>query len=153
MRPMYEMREPSPWCAIWSRPNWTTSWPLTMDRDGAVLLAAAAERAGVRRYLLISAMGLERADRLKPDDVFGVYLKAKAESEQDLRQRDLQWTILRPGRLIDGAGTGLVNLGPPPVPRGSVSWQDVAEVIVALLDEPKSAGLTLELVAGHDDIA
>jgi uncharacterized protein YbjT (DUF2867 family) len=124
----------------------------TMDRGGAVLLATAAERAGVPRYLLISAMGLERADKLRPDDVFGVYLQAKAESEQDLRERDLQWTILRPGRLTDGAGTGLVKLGPPPLEPGSVSRQDVAEALVELLDQPATAGLTLELVAGHDDI-
>jgi uncharacterized protein YbjT (DUF2867 family) len=124
----------------------------TMDRAGAVLFAEAGQRARVRRFLLVSAMGLDRAHQLPADDVFGAYLRAKAASEADLRTRDLDWTILRPGRLIDEPGTGLVRLGPPPIPRGAVSRQDVAEVLVALLDEPASAGLTLELVSGDTPV-
>ncbi|MQA27738.1 MAG: NAD(P)H-binding protein, partial [Micromonosporaceae bacterium] len=118
----------------------------------ATLFAEAAERARVRRHLLISAMGLDRVDRLPAEDVFGAYLRAKAASEDDLRQRDLDWTILRPGRLTDDPGTGLVTLGPPPVPRGEIARQDVADVLVALLDMPDSAGLTLELVVGRTPI-
>ncbi len=121
----------------------------TMDRAGAVLFAQAAERARVRRFLLVSAMGLARA---APDPVFAAYLRAKAASEADLRTRDLDWTILRPGRLTDDPGTGRVRLGPPPLARGAVSRQDVAQVLVALLDEPATAGLTLELVGGDTPI-
>lgn len=121
----------------------------TMDRAGAVLFAQAAERARVRRFLLVSAMGLDRA---APDPVFAAYLRAKAASEADLRTRDLDWTILRPGRLTDDPGTGRVRLGPPPLARGAVSRQDVAQVLVALLDEPATAGLTLELVGGDTPI-
>jgi uncharacterized protein YbjT (DUF2867 family) len=117
----------------------------TMDRAGAVLLAEAAERVRLRRFLLVSAMGLDRTDQ---DSVFAAYLRAKAGSETDLHSRDLDWTILRPGRLTDEPGTGRVRLGPPPLPRGAVSRQDVAQVLVALLDEPATAGLTLELVGG-----
>ncbi|HEX6076960.1 MAG TPA: SDR family oxidoreductase [Micromonosporaceae bacterium] len=124
----------------------------TMDRAGAALFAEAAQRARVSRFLLVSSMGLDRAERLGADDVFGAYLRAKAASEADLRARDLDWTILRPGRLTDGPGTGRVRLGPPPVPRGEVSRQDVAEVLLALLDEPASAGLTLELVGGDTPV-
>ncbi|MGH3738810.1 MAG: NAD(P)H-binding protein, partial [Micromonosporaceae bacterium] len=77
----------------------------TVDRAAAGLLAEAAQRAGVRRYLLISAMALERGDRLPAGDVFGAYLRAKAASEAELRRRPLDWTILRPGRLTDAPGT------------------------------------------------
>ncbi|MGH3728420.1 MAG: SDR family oxidoreductase [Micromonosporaceae bacterium] len=124
----------------------------TMDRAGAALLADAAERARVRRYLLISSMGLDRPSRLAPDDVFGAYLRAKAASEDDLRARDLDWTILRPGRLNDDPGTGQVRLAES-VPRGAVSRQDVAAVVAGLLDVPASAGLTLELVGGDTPIS
>lgn len=124
----------------------------TMDRAGAALLAEAAERARVRRYLLVSSMGLDRVDRPGTEDVFRAYLRAKAASEADLRGRDLDWTILRPGGLTDAPGTGRVRLGPPPVPRAEVSRQDVAEVLLALLDEPASVELTLELVGGETPI-
>ncbi len=120
----------------------------TVDRGAAALLAQAAEEAGVPRYLLVSSMGADRPDQAS-DDVFGAYLRAKAASEADLRSRDLDWTILRPGGLTDDAATGRVRLEPS-VPRGSVPRDDVAAVLVALLDEPATAGLTLELVGGDD---
>ncbi len=119
----------------------------TMDRAGAVLLADAAERAGVRRYLLVSSMGADRADAPGTEPVFAAYLRAKAASEDDLRRRDLDWTILRPGALTDKPATGRVHLAPPPVPSGGVPRADVAAVLVSLLDRPDTAGQTLELVS------
>jgi uncharacterized protein YbjT (DUF2867 family) len=124
----------------------------TVDRAAAVLLADAAERAGVRRYLQVSAMGLDRGDQPGMDPVFAAYLRAKRAAEDDLRGRDLDWTILRPGRLTDEQGTGRVLLGPH-VPAGAVSRDDVAAVLLALLDEPRTAGLTPELVAGDRPVA
>jgi uncharacterized protein YbjT (DUF2867 family) len=117
----------------------------TVDRGAAALLADAAERAGVRRYLQVSAMGVD--DAPAGDDVFAVYLRAKAAAEQDLRGRDLDWTILRPGGLTDDPATGTVRLAPH-VDGGMVARDDVAAVLVALLDEPGTAGRTLELVGG-----
>jgi uncharacterized protein YbjT (DUF2867 family) len=125
----------------------------TVDRAAAALLADAATLAGVRRYLQISAIGLARADAPGMDPVFAAYLRAKAAAEDDLRARDLDWTILRPGRLTDEPGTGRVRLGPPPVPGGAVPRDDVAAVLVVLLDRPDTSGLTLELVSGDTPVA
>jgi uncharacterized protein YbjT (DUF2867 family) len=121
----------------------------TVDRAAAALLADAAERAGVRRHLQVSAMGVD--DPPAGDDVFAVYLRAKAAAEQDLRGRDLDWTILRPGGLTDEPATGTVRLAPH-VDAGKVPRDDVAAVLVALLDEPRTAGTTLELVGGRTPI-
>ena len=138
----------------------------TVDRAGAVILADAAERAGVGRYVLVSTRGVEavHADE-RPDgvdDVFWAYLQAKAAAEDDLRARDaLAWTILRPGRLTDEPGVGLVALVPESdggKPRGKrrkagggreeITRDDVALVAAAVLHEPRSAGLVLDVVAG-----
>lgn len=120
------------------------------------MLADAAERAGVRRYLLVGSMGVDVDDPNwsppEADEAFAAYLRAKAASERDLRARALDWTVLRPGRLIDEPGTGRVRLAPPPVPRGDVSREDVAAVLLALLDEPDTIGLTLELVRGDTPV-
>ena len=123
----------------------------TVDRGAAVLLADAAERAGVRRYLLVSSMGVDSvADGATPegvDDVFLAYLRAKLAAEQDLLARSgLATTVLRPGGLTDEPGTGRVTLDRH-VPRGSVPRDDVAAVLVALLDAG-GEGLVLELVGG-----
>lgn len=119
----------------------------TVDRAAAELLAGAATMAGVRRYLLISSMGAASEPPPETDEVFAAYLRAKSASEQALMRSGLDWTILRPGRLTDGPGTGMVRLGLS-VPSGSVSREDVATVLLALLDAPATAGATLELVEG-----
>lgn len=127
----------------------------TVDRAAAALLADAAEIAGVRRYLMISAIGVDEAAEqdFGPDqDQWAAYVRAKKAADDDLRSRDLDWTVLRPGRLTDASGTGEVALGSD-VGRGDVPREDVAAVLVALLDEPRSIGLTIDLVAGSTPIA
>lgn len=133
----------------------------TVDREAAVLLADAAQRAGVRRYLLVSSMGVDgvevagvEVDGGEPDtapDVWTAYLRAKRAAEEALRATSLDWTILRPGRLTDDPGVGTVLLAPS-VPGGAVTRDDTAAVLVALLDAPGTAGQTLELVEGDDDV-
>jgi nucleoside-diphosphate-sugar epimerase len=127
----------------------------TVDRAASVLMADAAERAGVRRFLQISTMGAGQAPRAGTDDVWAAYIKAKTDAEDDLRARDLEWTIVRPGALTDDPGTGLVTLAEPREPReprepaGKVSRDDVAAVIAMLLGTPGTHGRVLELVEGR----
>ncbi|MFF0155097.1 NAD(P)H-binding protein [Micromonospora sp. NPDC005203] len=124
----------------------------TVDRAAAALLADAATRAGVRRYLLVSSMGVDDPPTPDTDDVWAAYLRAKRAAEDDLRGRDLAWTVLRPGRLTDDHPTARVTLTPH-TGRGAISRADVAHVLVALLDAPATAGATLELVSGPTPIA
>jgi uncharacterized protein YbjT (DUF2867 family) len=119
----------------------------TVDRGGAVLLADAAQAAGVRRYLLVSSVGAGSPPPPGTDETFAAYLHAKTAAEEDLRARDLDWTILRPGGLTDDAGTGRVLLAAD-VPHGQVTRDDVAQVLAELLAEPRTAGLVLEVVGG-----
>ncbi|MFF1739459.1 NAD(P)H-binding protein [Streptomyces mirabilis] len=123
----------------------------TVDRGAAVLFADAAERARVRRHVVVSSMG---ADPAHPgDDVFDLYLRAKGEADEYVRGRtSLEWTILRPGSLIDDAGTGLVRLEAS-TGRGAVPRDDVAAVLAELVDTPATAGLTLELISGSTPIS
>ncbi|MBO9556490.1 NAD(P)-binding oxidoreductase [Cellulomonas sp.] len=119
----------------------------TVDRAAAGLLADGAAQAGVRRYVLISSMGVDGVPPAGTDEVFAAYLRAKAASEADLRERDLDWTVVRPGRLTDDEPTGTVRLDAS-VPRGDVPRADVAAVLAAVLHSPETAGLVLELTSG-----
>ncbi|MFF4317134.1 SDR family oxidoreductase [Streptomyces sp. NPDC001568] len=123
----------------------------TVDRDAATLFADAAERARVRRFLMVSSMG---ADARHPgDEVFDVYLRAKGEADEYVRTRlGLEWTVLRPGSLTDEAGSGEVRLEAE-TGRGSVPRDDVAAVLAELLETPATAGLTLELVEGSTPVS
>ncbi|MFD5727318.1 MULTISPECIES: SDR family oxidoreductase [unclassified Streptomyces] len=128
-------------------PNSGTARKDTVDRGAAVLFADAAERAGVRRYVVVSSMGADPDHA--GDEVFDVYLRAKGEADADVRSRPaLDWTILRPGMLTNDAGTGQVLLAAS-TGRGPVPRDDVAAALVELLDTPATAGLTLELISGN----
>ncbi|MFI7307139.1 SDR family oxidoreductase [Micromonospora aurantiaca] len=124
----------------------------TVDRGAAVLLADAATRAGVRRYLLVSSMGVDAAPAEGTDDVWAAYLRAKKAAEDDVTARDLDVTVLRPGRLTDDEPGGRITLARHVEP-GAISRADVARVLLALLYAPATAGHTLELVGGDTPIA
>jgi uncharacterized protein YbjT (DUF2867 family) len=123
----------------------------TVDRDAAVLLADAALEAGVRRYLMVSALRVDEADP-DSDDVFQVYLRAKAAADAYVRDQDLDWTIVRPGRLTDEPATGRVRVGTG-LEYGEVTREDVAAVLLAALDDPASAKRQLDLVGGETPVA
>lgn len=110
----------------------------TVDHRAAVLLADAAQRAGVPGYLLISSIGVDRVrDGATPsgvDEVFTAYLRAKLAAEEDLLARDgLRVSVLRPASLTDDPGTGSVRLAPD-VDSGRVTRADVAAVVLGLVD-------------------
>ena len=120
----------------------------TVDRAACALFADAAEAAGVRRFIVVSAMGVDGEPPSGTDPVFASYLRAKGAADADVRGRaGLDWTILRPGRLTSDPGTGTVALATS-TGRGAVPRDDVAAVIAALLNEPRTAGRTLELISG-----
>jgi uncharacterized protein YbjT (DUF2867 family) len=121
----------------------------TVDKGAAVLLADAAEQAGVRRYVMVSSMGTESADP-DSDEVFQVYLRAKKAADDDLRGRDLDWTIVRPGRLTDEPASGRIQVGT--LSRGTIPRADVATVLAEALTTEGTIGATFDLLAGHQTI-
>jgi uncharacterized protein YbjT (DUF2867 family) len=126
----------------------------TVDRDAAILLADAAEAAKVTRYVMISSMG---ADVEAPDDagnpVFVAYLRAKGAADDNVRARQaLASTIVRPGHLTNDPGTGRVTIADH-TGRGDIPREDVAAVLLAVLDRPGTAGQTFEVISGDTPIA
>jgi uncharacterized protein YbjT (DUF2867 family) len=122
---------------------------LTMDRDGAIKLLDAAVSAGVTRYVIVSSVGAESPP--DDDDVFSVYLRAKAEADAAVVQSDRDWTVVRPGILTDDEATGAVRIQAEPI-RAEVTRHDVAAVLAAVLHEPRSARLLIYVVGGDDPI-
>ena len=126
----------------------------TVDRDAAILLADAAEAAGVDRYVMVSAISAD--DRSLDDgydEVFRAYIRAKAEADADVRARaGLRSTIVRPGRLTDDPATASVYIADS-TGRGEIPRADVAAVLAAVLDSPGTVGRTFELIGGDTPIS
>ncbi|WP_405058677.1 SDR family oxidoreductase [Kribbella sp. NBC_01505] len=123
----------------------------TVDRGAAALFADASVQAGVRRHIQVSSMGADRAETLTDDESFTIYLRAKKAAEDDLRSRDLDWTILRPGHLTNDAGTGEILIADK-TGNGSISRDDVALVLAGLCTTTASIGRILELISGDTPV-
>ena len=121
------------------------------ERKQTVDLGAAVKlmEAGVRRYVMVSAISAGRpeewSDQMRP------YYEAKAEADRRLSDSGLDYTIVRPGALTDDPGTGLVTVGTD-VERGAVPRDDVAAVVLGVLEQPSTIGMTFELISGDTPV-
>ena len=122
----------------------------TVDLGGALKLIDAARRTGARRYAMVSSIGADdpsgASEQMRP------YLEAKAEADRRLADSGLDWTIVRPGRLTDEPGTGLVSVSSDMSLRGEIPREDVARVLAAVLGEPGTIGKTFVVVSGETPV-
>jgi len=121
-----------------------------MDYGGTAKLIEAAEKHGARRYVMISSMGA--ADPESRDEAMRPYLRAKARADERLRESGLDYTIIRPGRLTDDAGTGTVDAAESLGRYGEIPREDVAATIAAALEAPNTVGKTFEVLAGDTPV-
>lgn len=122
---------------------------ILVDLDGAVKSMQAAEIAGVKRYVMVSAIFAEDRTKwvaIKP------YYAAKFYADEWLRHRaDLDYTILEPGSLTFEPGTSQVTTKIP-AEGGSISRTDVAATIVASLQQEQTIGKVIPLIQGNTPI-
>jgi uncharacterized protein YbjT (DUF2867 family) len=120
------------------------------ERKRTVDLGAAVKLmdAGVRRYVMVSAISAGRpgdwSEPMRP------YYEAKAEADRRLEESGLDYTIIRPGGLTEDPGTGLVAVGTSL--SGDIPRDDVAAVVLAVLETPGTIGKSFELVSGETPV-
>jgi len=123
----------------------------TVDLEGSLKSIEGARQAGIGRFVQISAIGVDDPLPEDTEEVWRAYVEAKRDADAALRESGLDWTILRPGRLTDDPGTGLVTLGEE-VPRGEVTRTDVAGTVAAIIDDPSTNGRQWGLVGGSTPV-
>lgn len=123
-----------------------------VDRDAAIRIIDAAERAEVARFIMVSYFGASADHDVPKDNSFFHYAEAKAAADAHLRSSGLRWTILGPGRLTLEPSTGRIAVGPDAV-GGEVSREDVALVAAACLADDTTVGRTVEFNNGDVPIA
>jgi uncharacterized protein YbjT (DUF2867 family) len=120
------------------------------ERKRTVDLGAAVKlmEAGIRRYVMVSAISAGRpgdwSEPMRP------YYEAKAEADRRLEESGLEYTIVRPGGLTDDPGTGLVTVATDLA--GEIPRDDVAAVLLAVLETPSTIRKTFELISGDTPI-
>ncbi|MCC5920289.1 MAG: SDR family oxidoreductase [Cyclobacteriaceae bacterium] len=116
---------------------------LLIDLDGAVKSMEAAEKVGVKRYVMISALQAHNrenwSEKIKP------YFVAKHYADRMLEHSKLDYTILRPGGLTDEAGDGKIQKAEN-LDRGTISRESVAIEAVKILTDQSSYGKGYDLL-------
>lgn len=123
---------------------------LLIDLDGAVKTVEAAEKAGVKRYVMLSAYGA--GDRSTWSDEIKPYYVAKYYADHHVEESSLDWTILRPGALTDDAPTGKYAAGKDAEPD-DITRADVAHALAHVVGDASTYGKAIELVNGDHSLA
>jgi uncharacterized protein YbjT (DUF2867 family) len=119
----------------------------TVDLEGSLKSIEGARKAGIERFVQVSAIGVDNPLPADTGAVWRAYVEAKRDADAALRDSGLAWTILRPGWLTDEPATGRVALGSA-VERGDVPRADVAAVLAAVIDQEATVGRQWNLVSG-----
>ncbi len=119
---------------------------LLIDLDGAAKTVEAAEQAGIKRFVIVSA--LQANTRANWNKEMEPYYVAKHYADKMVEQSDLDYTIIRPGGLLNDAGSGKVSASEN-LERGSIPREDVAQTIFVALDSKQTFKKSFDLVSGE----
>ncbi|KAI0781808.1 hypothetical protein C8Q75DRAFT_568756 [Abortiporus biennis] len=135
-----------------------------VDYEGALKVFDAiegVERQEKPRLVLISSIDVRSDPETFPDyytkeDIstsksfhssFREYFKWKYEADKNRAHRDsFKWTIVRPGILNSGPGTGKGVIGRTSI--RNVTRDDVASLVALIVDKPEAAGLIVDVIGG-----
>jgi uncharacterized protein YbjT (DUF2867 family) len=124
-----------------------------IDRKGVIRTVNAAAKAGVKRYVAVSALGASTPvpDQWNTPDM-KEYWSAKRAGNKKILSSSLDWTIIEPGELTEGKPAGKIAIGENGIDVGKISRADVAAAVVAALATPKSAGHIFQIVGGRTPV-
>ncbi|MGR3741237.1 NAD(P)-binding oxidoreductase [Companilactobacillus sp. DQM5] len=123
---------------------------LEIDLDGAVKTMEAAQRAGIKRYIMVSSAQADDREKYK-DSPIKPYMIAKFYADRELRRSNLDYTIIHPGVLTNDQPTGKISVDDFSK-NTKISRFDVADVLSSLIDNKKSIRKDYSIVNGDTDI-
>ncbi|BAY27021.1 NADH:ubiquinone oxidoreductase complex I intermediate-associated protein 30 [Calothrix sp. NIES-2100] len=113
------------------------------------------------KFVLVSSAGVTRPGRpginldeeppaVRLNDQLGGILTWKLQGEESLRKSGISYTIIRPCALTEETGGKDLIVEQGDNIRGKISREDVAEICIEALKQPKAANLTFEVKAGDN---
>ncbi len=137
--------------AAGSGPHTGPDKTIDVDQDGAIRLVDTAKAMGIKRFIIVSSMGAGAPE--KGPEKLQHYLRAKHNADEHLKNSGLDYTIVRPGRLTDDDGTGKVTVSADLKEVGKIPRQDVARVLLAVLDSDNATDAVFDVVSGDTPVS
>ena len=122
---------------------------LDVDQNAAVRLIQDCKKSGVRKFVMVSAIG---ADPASESPRIQHYLRAKGVADGALRASGLDYVIMAPGTLLDERGTGRIEASEKLGHHGYLPREDLADCIIEALRNYNCVGKTIELISGGKKI-
>jgi len=116
------------------------------DYQANANIIRAANEAGIKRLVLVTSIGAGDSAAALPAlsaRILAKTLPLKTRAEEDLSASGLSYTIIRPGGLRSGRQTGNGVLSEDRNAFGYIFREDLAKLIVSVLDDPGTIGKTL----------
>src|SRR5699024_731182 len=132
----------------WSGTHTGKDKTIMVDLDGAIKTIEAAKVANVIRFVMISSFDTTREAIQESSSSFAPYVVAKHYADVWLRDTELDYTIVHPGLLTNEVGTGKIEAASK-VRRAEVPREDIAKVIVSVLENDKAIGKEFQVVGGN----
>jgi len=134
-----------------SGPSTGADKTILIDMWGAMKTMDACINKSVKRFIMVSSRNAGDPDN-GPAKIRH-YNVAKHIADEYLQRSNLDYTILRPGKLTDDEGTGHITITRPDSDRQSITRDDVAACIVFCLENPGTIGTIAELYQGDSLIS
>jgi len=126
----------------------------SLDRKGTLRTVRAAEKAGVKRYLSVSAIGASTGMSTRSmNDEMKDYYRQKRAAAKHITGSTLDWTLIEPAELTEDKASGKVTAGLERIEEAPIARADVAAFVIAALDEPKTIGKAIQLAGGSTEIS
>ncbi|CAI5755508.1 unnamed protein product [Candida verbasci] len=123
---------------------------LQVDLDGAVKTFEATTKANIKRYILLSAVNADNREFIDKSSIKNYYI-AKHYADRILINefRNLNYTIVKPSLLSDGNPTGKIKFLEPNEDVGSIDRNDVARVLLDIIDNESTFGKSYNIASGN----
>lgn len=122
---------------------------IDVDQNGAIRLIDTAKAMGIKHFIMVSSMRAEEPE--KGPEKLRHYLQAKHNADEHLRASGLAYTIVRPGKLSNEPGTGMVTVGEK-LEFGEIPREDVAKAILAVIDAGPTGCDGFDLISGDHPV-
>ena len=116
-----------------------------IDQEGAKKMIDASQNNTVKKFVMLSSIGADQPE--KASDLKD-YLRAKHHADEYLKQSKVPYAIVRPGALTNDGGNQKIEIGTSLNKSGSISREDVAQVLTRMLHDDAAQNTSFEILSG-----